>query len=135
MPRDRVVKLLDLDPQFLKRVFRHCERGPTEDRTCIFVHDQPKDHEEWHHVDAIADADGVQFLCPVCFTKNGGPVGTHSVICWRPRVPSDVCPKPGRWELVGTGYADLSLVAGSSSVLLQDAPCKAHFFVTNGQIT
>ena len=21
-------------------------------------------------------------LCPKCFAENGGPVGTHSVICW-----------------------------------------------------
>lgn len=34
------------------------------------------------------------------------------------RAPPDVDPKPGRWEFHGTGYADLSLVAGSSSILL-----------------
>lgn len=84
-------------------------------------------------VDALAEADGVLFLCPKCFEANGGEVGTHSVICWRPRVPPDVCPRPGRWEFHGTGLGDLTLVAGSSSVLLQ-AGCAAHFCVRAGAI-
>lgn len=25
-------------------------------------------------------ADGIMFLCPVCFQKNGGPAGTHSML-------------------------------------------------------
>jgi hypothetical protein len=79
-------------------------------------------------------ADGVQFLCPVCFHTNNGPIGTHSIICWAPHVPQTEPPIPGRWELVGTSYDDLTLRAGSSSVLLQTAPCKAHFFVRNGEI-
>ncbi len=33
----------------------------------------------------------------------------------------------------GTGIADLTLVAGSSSVALQGG-CKAHFFVRDGAI-
>lgn len=89
---------------------------------------------EYHHVVAtLEEADGVQFLCPKCFAANNGPVGTHSVICWRPRVPPDVLPNPGRWEFQGTGLGDLTLVAGSSSILLT-AGCKAHFFVRNGGI-
>lgn len=82
---------------------------------------------------SVAAADGVMFLCPVCFRTNGGPVGTHSVICWSPKVPPDVDPKPGRWNLVGSSLADLSLVAGSSSVALRGG-CNAHFFVRAGEI-
>lgn len=85
-------------------------------------------------VDEIAGADGVQFLCPKCFAENGGPVGTHSVLCWAPHVPQTESPKPGRWELVGTGYADLTLRAGSSSILLTSG-CKWHGLVTNGEVT
>jgi hypothetical protein len=91
------------------------------------------DREGWEVVDRIADADGVGFLCPKCFKTNGGRVGTHAVVCWRPRVPPDVDPKPGRWEFVGTGLDDLTLVAGSSSVLLS-GPCGAHFHVRGGAI-
>lgn len=79
------------------------------------------------------EADGIKFLCPKCYAAKDGPVGVHSVICWRPRVPQTVQPKPGRWEFHGTDFANLSLVAGSSSVLLKGG-CNAHFFVTGGAI-
>lgn len=92
--------------------------------------------EDSHHfknVDTLVEADGVCFLCPKCFKQNGGPVGTHSVICWAPSVPQDTSPTPGRWEMHGAGLDDLTLVAGSSSVALQGG-CQAHFFVRAGAI-
>src|SRR5262245_10080975 len=60
-------------------------------------------------VKKFRNAQGVRFLCPLCFKKNGGPVGTHEVVCWsRSRgVPEDVRPGPGRWRLVGTSIDDL----------------------------
>jgi len=84
-------------------------------------------------VDDIKQADGVLFLCPKCFSVNGGSKGTHWVLCWRPHVPQTVKPIPGRWELLGTGYGDLSLRAGSSSIQLE-AGCRAHFFIEAGAI-
>ena len=84
-------------------------------------------------VDTIQEADGVIFLCPVCFKSNNGRVGTHSVICWQPHVPR-VSPYSGRWRFEGTGYGDLSLVAGSSSILLTGPGCGAHFFIRDGKI-
>lgn len=105
------MKLADLEPQFLK----------------LEVPDG------WLHVDSIDEADGVLFVCPKCFATQGRP-GSHSVLCWRPRVSQDHDPKPGRWEFEGTGYHDLTLVAGSSSVLLTGPGCGAHFYVRNGQI-
>lgn len=105
------MKLSELEPTFLKS---------TGDLT----------HRQ---IDDIKEADGIMFLCPVCFAKNNGPVGTHSIICWQPHVPQDIHPKPGRWKLVGTGYHDLSLVAGSSSIALTGG-CNAHFFIRNGNI-
>lgn len=106
------MKLADLDPTFLKLL-------------------KP---DEWLMTDVLAEADGVQFLCPKCFAANGNsPVGTHSVVCWKPSVPQDVSPKPGRWELYGTGYDDLTLVAGSSSVQIIGG-CAAHFHIRNGEI-
>ena len=89
--------------------------------------------DRFMEVDSIAEADGIQFFCPKCFEANGGPVGTHMVICWRPRVPSGQKPGPGRWELHGSGYGDLTLIAGSSSVLLTSG-CRAHFYIRNGTI-
>lgn len=105
------MRLLDLKPQFLR----------------------VKDERSFEYVDSINDADGVMFLCPTCFAKNGGSVGTHSVICWQPHVPQTIHPIPGRWKFVGTGYDDLSLVAGSSSIALR-GDCNAHFFVRDGKI-
>ena len=91
-------------------------------------------HEVWPRADSLEDAAGVMFLCPACFAENRGPVGTHGVMCWSPRVSQDYVPRPGRWKLVGVSIDDLSLVAGSSSVLLTGGGCGAHFFVTEGRI-
>jgi hypothetical protein len=91
------------------------------------------------HVPALAEAQGVRFLCPRCFTKNGGAVGTHVVICWfRGRgVPDDCAPKPGRWAPEGTGLDDLTFVPGDPphpcSVLLSGPGCGWHGFVRNGE--
>lgn len=82
---------------------------------------------------SFAEAEGLWLLCPECWDRNNGPVGTHGVLCWRPCVPLSVTPGPGRWEFKGTGMDDLTLVAGSSSVLLQGG-CNAHFYVQGGQV-
>lgn len=105
------MKLADLEGRFLERVDDHA----------------------FQDVGTIDEADGIIFLCPKCFAANGGPVGTHAVICWRPRVPQTTSPTPGRWEFKGSAMDDLTLVAGSSSVLLKGG-CNAHFFVRNGEI-
>jgi hypothetical protein len=99
-----------------------------------------------YHVETtnIRKAQGVQFLCPKCFTENAGPVGTHLVLCWsRSRgVPDDATPGPGRWTLEGTGFDDLTLNGdskegpgkGARSVLLTSG-CGWHGFITNGEVT
>lgn len=91
------------------------------------------DSRHFWRVDTIGEADGVQFLCPKCFEANGGPVGTHAIICWSPSVPQDTFPTPGRWALQGTGLDDLTLFAQSSSVKIEGG-CEAHFFVQDGKI-
>ena len=112
------MRLTELDPWFLRIT------GPNEFE---IIHD-------------IGRAQGVEFLCPVCFVKNGGKTGTHRVICWsRSRgVPDDLNPKPGRWTLEGTGYNDLTLngdpPSSARSVRLS-SPCGWHGFVTNGEVT
>lgn len=84
----------------------------------------------------IEQADAVMFLCPKCFATNGGPKGTHRVICNRPRVPlrPGIYVGPGRWEFSGTGIDDLVLTAGSSSILLDGPGCGWHGFVGNGGV-
>lgn len=84
-------------------------------------------------VDTLGEADGISFLCPKCFAENNGPIGTHRVLCWTPQVPQKISPNPGRWSMNGFGFNNLSLVAKSSSVALTGG-CRAHFFVTKGEI-
>jgi hypothetical protein len=93
----------------------------------------PKDGREQHvQVDALAQAQGVWFLCPKCFTANGGAAGTHMVLCWfRDRgVPAEVTPGPARWVVTGTGLDDLTL---SPSIQLLGA-CKWHGFIVAGAV-
>ena len=103
---------MELEPHFLRR----------------------EDDQHFRIVERLEEADGLEFLCPKCFATNSGPVGTHMVICWRPAVPQTTKPIPGRWDLIGTGLEDLSLIAGSSSIQLTDG-CRWHGFVTNGEVT
>lgn len=105
------MRLSQLEPEFLAR---------DDDRRC-------------HRVATLAEADGIKFKCPLCFQRNGGAVGTHSIICWQPHVPQTTHPTPGRWSFHGTGFGDLTLVAGSSSILLT-AGCQWHGFITAGEI-
>jgi hypothetical protein len=87
----------------------------------------------WRHDATFADCDGVSFLCPLCFERNGGAIGTHMVICWKPSVPAHITPGPGRWDQHGSGLDDLRLVAGSSSILLQGG-CGWHGWVGNNNV-
>lgn len=112
------MKLTELEPQFL----RHTET-----------------HEQ--EVDTIEEAQGLMFLCPVCFAANGNSnVGTHSVICWsRSRgTPDDVSPGPGRWKIEGTGYHDLTLNADPPSTMRSvklEGGCNWHGHITDGEVT
>jgi hypothetical protein len=91
----------------------------------------------WPHVylvpvDTLAEADGIIFLCPLCYRKDN-----HSVICWfEGKVSDDVKPGPGRWNPVGTGIDDITFVPGkkTQSVALQGG-CNWHGFVINGDAT
>lgn len=111
-----VMRLTELEPRFM-------------------AFDAEKNDGSATFVDDILDADGIMFVCPLCLKSNGmGRAGVHSVICWEPSVPPHINPKPGRWNFSGTGYGDLTLTAGSSSILLTGPGCGAHFFITNGEI-
>lgn len=85
------------------------------------------------YIDDLTVAHGVDFLCPVCFRANSGPVGTHHVHCWfRDRGVLATIEPVARWAVSGTGYADLTL---SPSILLPSPEgCKWHGFVTNGEV-
>lgn len=114
------MKLTDLDAEFVRREIRPCHAGAAG---CSVVSEHTE--HEWHVPASFGDADGITFLCPKC--------RDHYVLCWRPRVPPEVSPKPGRWEFQGTGLDDLSLVAVPTSVALLGG-CNAHFLVQAGAI-
>lgn len=109
------MRLTELEPEFLQ--YHQDERGR------VF----------YRHADGIKDAEGIMFLCPKCFKAKGGSIGVHAIICWSPVVPEHAQPRPGRWNLVGDGFHNLSLVAGSSSVQLHGG-CEWHGFVQNGEV-
>jgi hypothetical protein len=94
-----------------------------------------RNEQGFENVDTIAEAEGLLFVCPVCYKAEGNTtVGAHSIICWRPSVPQNIDPKPGRWEFVGTSLDDLTLTAAASSIFLTVPGCGAHFYIRNGEI-
>ena len=95
------------------------------------------DPKIYEPVSSLSEAQGVKFLCPLCFEKNGGEVGTHCVICWfnDRNVPAGFEPGPGRWNPAGNGLHDLTFVGpGQGSVQLLGG-CGWHGHVTNGEAT
>ncbi len=87
------------------------------------------------HVDNLNDAHGIRYLCPKCFEENSGSVGTHGIVNFDPSISQEFRPTPGRWNLIGTGLDDLSLINESSSIAMTGEGCKAHFFVSFGKIS
>ncbi len=135
---------MDLDPQFLTHEVRietrrhhkadGYEADPAHVHSDECFEERTGPCEFNHYVDDAASAQGIIFLCPKCFAANGGPVGTHGVLCWfKDRgVPDEAVPGPARWIATGVGYADLTL---APSILLTGAGCAWHGFVTNGEVT
>jgi hypothetical protein len=95
-----------------------------------FVIHDPVSPYSLKYTSDIARAHGVMFLCPKCFRLHDGMLGTHMIICWRPLVPGIVPPGPGRWEMKGTGYADLTLEPSVS----QGSGCGACFNIRDGEV-
>jgi hypothetical protein len=91
------------------------------------------------HTDTIEHAQGLMFMCPKCFQKNGGPRGTHSVLLWAfgRGVPDALQPGPGRWILKGTDFDSLTLSAppGHTASVHLTTDCCWHGFITNGNVS
>ena len=111
------MKLTDLEPKFY--------RYKTEDG-----------HKYLTPVE-LSEAQCVIFLCPVCFAKNGGAVGTHGIeVSFRDRGVQDdegshnKEGKPTRWAVSGTSSENLTL---DPSILIEDG-CAWHGHVVNGEI-
>jgi hypothetical protein len=81
------------------------------------------------------ESDGMWFFCPVCYLKNRGPEGTHMIIVWRPKIqPASNRSGPGRWELRGNGFEDMTLIGSDSNSIMCKGGCNAHFSIVDGEV-
>lgn len=127
------MNLNDLDPQFVKYVTQSLEQQFAEGRGAPA--------EFLRHVGNVQEAQGIVFLCPACFTRNGGAVGTHAIeVSFDGKGVKDHQGshnrqgKPSRWTVSGSTYEDLTL---RPSILID--PCEPtcggwHGFITNGEV-
>ena len=116
------MKLVHLEPQFVQ----YFSEG-----TAQFI----------RHVPDLGHAQGLQFLCPSCYARNGGAVGTHliEVTFAGKGVPDDRGShnrkgKPSRWTV--TGGSTLSNLTLKPSILIDSAEpaCDGwHGYVTDGE--
>ena len=124
------MQLTDLEPQFVRY-----ETRPHESQAAGWT------SEYLVRVDALAEAQGIKCLCPSCFLRNNGAVGTHWLeISFSGRGVKDHQGSrnreggPSRWDVSGTGYQNLSM---RPSVLIDPAlpGCPGwHGFITNGEV-
>src|SRR5882672_2791179 len=97
----------------------------------------PREHEIV--TDSFAEAQGIRFLCPLCFQNNGNSdVGTHwcSITFADRGVPDDMGThnlegKAVRWNVSGSNFEDLTT---TPSILLQGG-CNWHGYITLGEVS
>lgn len=137
------MRLVELEPEFIRYEIRTesrdfvvgdpatwRERGcPTETRTAQVHYRIP--------VATLAEAQGIHFLCPACFLKNQGSVGTHwcEISFANRNVPAEEGShnqegQPVRWAVSGSSMVDLTT---TPSIQLQGG-CNWHGFITHGEI-
>jgi len=104
-------------------------------RTYAMPYIDARGHEIHPYARTRAEVRGIGYVCPVGFERNGrSAVGVHHHLNWTPEVPAEFEPNPGRWHILGTTFADLTLKGVTSdSVLSKGLGC--HFFIRNGFIT
>ncbi len=87
--------------------------------------------DTFHPVQNLAEADGVWFLCPLCFKNNGGATGTHTVaILWK-EGPGKSWNNGVRWQLSDKSTCLDDLVLTPS--IQTHGGCNWHGFVgSNG---
>lgn len=132
------MRLTDLEPEWVYH-FDPAKHGfrRADDAHCHITHGHCSDDPDNGLVSDLpsidlAQAQGVMFLCPTCFKKNGGAVGTESVLVWfKDRgVPPEAFPGPGRWTVSGTNFEDLTL---NPSVNVDHEHW--HGWIKNGEVT
>ena len=137
------MRLSELEPQFERYEYRiesynvvDGDQSTWRERGCPTIAIVgPREHRI--DVDTLAEAQGIRFLCPLCFKKNCGVVGTHGVdVSFSGRgVPDgagshNAAGLPSRWGVTGASFEDLTM---TPSILTSG--CGWHGFVNNGEIS
>jgi hypothetical protein len=91
-----------------------------------------KTTHHYHETDDFTQAQGIKFLCPLCYRRNNGPEGTHTIQVFfaERNVPASLVPRSGGWKATGSGYHDLTI---TPSIAVRCSDCEWHGFVTNGK--
>lgn len=108
------MRLLELQPHFFVLKTDYGEDG---------------ERRYFHHIDDFNKATGMRFLCPKCFIENGGEIGTHQLIVWFANHGA-----PQGWNVVGTGYNDISFVPPGLTSIQAVGGCAVHIQITNGEV-
>lgn len=93
------------------------------------------DERSFRRTEDFSEAQGLIFACPRCFRRNGGLVGTHSILVWFAGrgAPKGMTPLP-RWTISGgTSFDDLALLP--SIDLTRGDPDEWHGFILSGEAT
>jgi hypothetical protein len=89
-------------------------------------------------VPTLAEAQGIHFLCPKCYTENNGATGTHLVEVTfegKGALPHQGIHgsggSPTRWNVSGTNFEDLS----TTPSILCIGGCAWHGYITSGEVS
>ena len=128
------MRLADLDPKWLRWEDRFDGDPRIKPEGGEFG--DPRHYVGISTVGTFAEAQGIGFLCPACYVKNGGAVGTHLV--WAGfhgrglkdhQASQSKSGGPSRWNVAsGSTFDDLTLTPSI------DCACW-HGFITNGEAT
>ena len=116
------MKLVQLEPQFVQ-----------------YFEDETGNH--LRHAPDLGHAQGIQFLCPSCFVRNGGAVGTHLIEAsftgtgvLDHQGSHNRKGEPSRWTASGSMYVDLTLRPSIQIDAAKPACDGWHGFVTKGDV-
>jgi hypothetical protein len=78
-------------------------------------------------------ADGIMFLHPEQFERNGAAIGTSCVLLWfRGRVPDSATPGPGRWDLINPDFEHFEISPSVDLTAGGQYPGEWHGWIKDG---
>jgi len=107
-----------------------------EGRLLRFIENDGSGGGGFRETKLLADAHGMDFLCPKCF-KAKGAEGSHSITLWFSKLGERSVKLQGHpgWNPEGVDLSDITFVPpGAISVLLK-LGCKWHGFIRDGRAT